>query len=404
SGIDINSLQTYSPHDFLPIFKAKNKNQLQKIIHSLGIHLNAAKILSRYNNPIPLRWFLQSAKNYTMQKQLCIQLSRRTNDFEVDGEHFENESEWIQLLEDMKILQGDGRGVLGEISIEGIYENFISGLLKFRLAREILLPTDESHPLKMDITEKLVINASREFFDNATSGNMNHAEIELIEATHALSEKKICYQPGVPIHPLHIRISPNRLDFIDRLLSTYEDAYRDPNSIIKLATKLGYRNDKVAEVKVMAMLADAALRDNNFVTAYDTCVDLVNVIKAMASANKGDNENTELALANDAAWRICYEVAKQENYRDLEQQMTLMGYALSLCPSDQIADLLNLWRKLDEEQRSARTLKAKTNLPEKSVSEKVKPAVERVESVLMTPLFQGDRLKNLVSSWLGSGF
>ncbi|CAG8820803.1 18300_t:CDS:2, partial [Racocetra persica] len=332
---------------------AKNENQHQKIIHSLGIHLNAAKILSRYNNPIPLRWFLQSAKNYTMQKQLCIQLSRRANDSEVDGEHFENESEWIQLLEDMKILQGDGRGVLGEISIEGIYENFISGLLscgKFRLAREILLPTDESHPLKMDITEKLVINASREFFDNATSGNMNHgymkmayeclqilpksdtiiAELELIEATHVLSEKKICYQPGVPIHPLHIRISPNRLDFIDRLLSTYEDAYRDPNSIIKLAKNLGYRNDKVAEVKVMAMLADAALRDNNFVTAYNTCVDLVNVIKVIASANKGDNENTELALANDSAWRICYEVAKQENYRDLEQQMTLMGYALSL--------------------------------------------------------------------------
>ncbi|CAG8841032.1 25912_t:CDS:1, partial [Racocetra persica] len=86
---------------------------------------------------------------------------------------------------------------------------------------------------------------------------------------------------------------------------------------------------------------------------------------------------------------------------DLEQQMTLMGYALSLCPSDQIADILNLWRKLDEEQRSARALKAKTNLTEKSVSEKVKPAVERVESVLMTPLFQGDRLKSLVSSWLG---
>ncbi|CAG8573263.1 9230_t:CDS:2 [Cetraspora pellucida] len=401
SGIDISSLQTYTSHDFLPIFKTKNEKQLQKIIHSLEIHLNAAKILSHYNNTIPLRWFLQSAKNYAMQKQLCIQLSRRTNDSEVDGEHFENENEWIQLLEDMKILQGDGRGVLGEISIEGIYENFISGLLscgRFRLAREILLPTDEPHPLKMDKAEKLVINASREFFDNATSGNMNHgymkmayeclqilpisdaitAELELIEATHVLSEKKICYQPGVPIHPLHIRISPNRLDFIDRLLSTYEDAYNDPKSIIKLAKKLGYRNDKVAEVKVMAMLADAALRDNNFATAYN--------------------------MSNDIAWRICYEVAKQENYQDFEQQMTLMGYALSLCPSDQIADLLNVWRKLDEEQRSARAIKAKSNLTEKSVSEKVKPTVERVESVLMTPLRQGDRLKNLVSSWLGSGF
>ncbi|CAG8678878.1 19269_t:CDS:2, partial [Dentiscutata erythropus] len=427
SGVDINLLQTYTPHDFLLIFKTKDKKQLQKIINSLEIHINAAKILARYNNTISLRWFLQSAKNYTMQKQLCIQLTRRvSNDSEIDGEHFENDNEWIQLLEEMKMLQGDGKGVLGEISIEGIYEYFISGLLscgKFRLAREILLPTDKPHPLEMDKAEKLVINASREFFDNAASGNMNHgymkmayeclqilpisdtitSELEFIEATHTLSEKKIGYQPGVPIHPMQLRLSSNRLDFIDRLLSTYEDAYLDPKSIIKLSKKLGYQKDKVVEVKVMAMLADAALRDNNFTTAYSTCIDLVNVVKTFASGNKSGNKNENLTSAKDVAWRICYEIAKQENYQDLEQQMTLMGYALSLCPSDQITDILNLWRKL-EEQRSARALETKTNLMEKSVSEKIKPAVERVESVLMTPLLQGDRLKNLVSSWLGSGF
>ncbi|CAG8579002.1 9234_t:CDS:2, partial [Dentiscutata heterogama] len=407
--------------------KTKDKKQLRKIINSLEIHINAAKILARYNNTISLRWFLQSTKNYAMQKQLCIQLTRKaSNDSEIDGEHFENDNEWIQLLEEMKMLQGDGKGVLGEISIEGIYEDFISGLLscgKFRLAREILLPTDKPRPLEMDKAEKLVINASREFFDNAASGNMNHgymkmayeclqilpisdtitSDLEFIEATHILSEKKIGYQPGVPIHPMQLRLSSNRLDFIDRLLSTYEDAYLDPKSIIKLSKKLGYQKNKVAEVKVMAMLADAALRDNNFATAYSTCIDLVNVVKTFASGNKSDNKNEELASAKDVTWRICYEIAKQENHQDLEQQMTLMGYALSLCPSDQITDILNLWRKL-EEQRSARALETKTNLMEKSVSEKIKPAVERVESVLMTPLLQGDRLKNLVSSWLGSGF
>ncbi|CAG8447009.1 7916_t:CDS:2 [Scutellospora calospora] len=394
--IDIGSSQKYTPHDFLPIFKTKNEKQLQKIIQSLEIHLNAAKVLKPYNNTIPLWWFLQSAKNYTLQKQLCIQLSRRANNnSEYDVGHFDNESEWILLLEEMKKLQGDGRGVLGKISVEEIYKDFISGLLscgKFNLAREILLTTDGSRPLEMDTAEKLIIDASREFFDNATSGNMNHAyiqyffekwshrcvssniifeinnnnnsiyslqilpisdtiksELEFIEATHILSEKKICYQPGVPMHPLQIRLSSNRLDFIARLLSTYEDAYHDSRSIIKLAKKLGYQNDKVAEVRVMAMLADAALHDNNFTIAYNTCIDLVNVIKFIASDDKSDNKDAELMSANDVAWRICYEVAKQEDYQDLEQQMTLMGYALSLCPNDQTADILNLWRKLDKE-------------------------------------------------------
>ncbi|CAG8485907.1 15887_t:CDS:2 [Acaulospora colombiana] len=416
-AIEANSLQSFTSREFLEIFKTKNEKQLQKIMDFLEIHLNALEILSRYDSALPLRWFIQSAESYTLQKQLCIKLTRKAHSNPENGrERFENDNEWLLLLEDMQKLRDNG--ILGKILAEELYVDFISGLLgcgNFRLSREILLPTDKPQPLSMKVAEQLVIDASREFFDNASSGNMYYgymkmalqilpisssikSELEFIEATHILSERKVCYQPGITIHPIQIRLSQNRLDLIERLLSTHETSYKDPQFIMELANKLGYRDDKVAEVKVMAMLSDAALRDGNFSIACHMCKDLMKVAKEC-----DDNDST-LASARDVAWRICYEVARQEDYEDLEQKMILMGFALALCPSDQAVDILNLWRKMDLQLQEEKIVRAKAKPLEKSKLEKIKPAVERVESVLTAPLLQGDRLKNLVSSWLGSGF
>jgi len=220
------------------------------------------------------------------------------------------------------------------------------------------------------------------------------AEIEFIEATHTLTERKVYHQPGIPIHPMQIRLAPNKLDLITRLLSTNEDAYYDSKSIMELAKKLGYRNDKVAEVKIMAMLADAALRDSNLSFAYSMCINIVNIIKSMRN---NDKIETILNSAKDVAWRICYEVAKQETFQNLEKQMTLMGYALALCPSDQAVDILNVWRKIDNEYRLELVRKASEKSTEKPRSERLKPVVERVESSLLTPLLQGDRIKSVFS-------
>ncbi|CAG8436129.1 5517_t:CDS:2 [Funneliformis mosseae] len=419
TSLEVNSLQSYTPYELFPLFKSKNECQLQSFIDSLEIHLNAAEVLAQYGNAVPLCWFLQSSENYALQKQLCIQLARKAGGGpESGGEKFESEDEWILLLEKILKLQGNGKGVFGKISTEEIYKIFISSLLscgKFNLAREIILPTDQPQPLDMDIVEKLVIDASREFFDNAPSGNMYHgymkmayeclqilpmsdsirAEVEFIEATHKLTEQKVYHQPGIPIHPMQIRLASNKLDLIARLLSTNEEVYYDYKTIIELAKKLGYRNDKVAEVKVMAMLADTAIRDSNLSFAYDMCIDIMKIIKSISNVKTDEKKEVILKSSKDVAWRICYEVAKQETFQNLEKKMTLMGYALALCPSDQAVDILNVWRKIDEEYRAELIQKAGEKSMEKPKSAKIKPVVERVESSLLTPLLQGDRIKKI---------
>lgn len=129
-NIDIELTKASTPHEFMRIFKTKSESQLQRFNDLLEIHLNAAEVLARYNNSVPLRWFIQSTDNYTLQKQLCLQLARKASkDPENGEERFESEEDWVLLLEDMKGLQGNGRGVLGKISSEELYKDFISGLL-----------------------------------------------------------------------------------------------------------------------------------------------------------------------------------------------------------------------------------------------------------------------------------
>jgi hypothetical protein len=88
----------------------------------------------------------------------------------------------MMLLEDMLKLQSNDRGAFGQIPKDEIYIDFLSGLIacgKFRLAREILLPLDGTRPLDAAASEKLIIDSSREFFDNASSGNMHHGYMRM---------------------------------------------------------------------------------------------------------------------------------------------------------------------------------------------------------------------------------
>ncbi|CAJ0763802.1 2974_t:CDS:2 [Entrophospora sp. SA101] len=422
---DIKNIKNFVPKELFTIFKKLDEKNLQLMINYLESHLNAAEIFSRYNNSVDMKWFLQSKDDYKMQKQLCVRLARKTGEIKVGNDTNNSDGDkWKLLLEEMIKLQGKG-GVLEKISIEEIYKEFASGLLssgRFRFAQEILLPSDKTPPLEADVAEKLVVDASREFFDNATTGNKNQGymkmayeclqilpktkaislEMEFIEATHILTENKVQHQAGIPLLPMQIRLSTNRLELISRLLSVNEKAYLEIETIMELASKLGYKNDKIAEVKVMAMIADSALRDVNFSVAYQMCIELIDIAKGIIN-KKYDNDNEVIRSVKDVSWRICYEVAKQDNFADLEKQMSLMGYALTMCPKEQIADILNLWRKIDSEYQNYKMEKIK--LSEKYLTEKIKPAVvaaEAVESVLIAPLLQGDRIKNLVSGWFGS--
>ena len=234
--------------------------------------------------------------------------------------------------------------------------------------------------------EQLVIEAQQEFFDNATSGNMYAGnmrlamewyvslsvnksvaltaifslkilpptdlvteETELIEATHKLIyEYQVMDRPGIELMPIQVRQSSNRLNLISKLINTRRRVYKQPADVVALARKLGYQDDLSAEVKVLAMLASAALVDEEYDTAYTLCRDTVDKVHAIAD-DPTLRRRYNMDEIYECAWQICFNLGKVNSFTDYPRRYDALAMALELSPVQHVHGVLNVWRKLDEE-------------------------------------------------------
>lgn len=116
--------------DLFLFFSPLTASALSRLLDVLDVHLESGEILSRWDVPAPLRWFLQSANNEKEQRAWATRMSRRAGD---GGGEPETEAEWLELLEDMLKLVGSGegplRGAFGLLSKEEVSRIFFSGLL-----------------------------------------------------------------------------------------------------------------------------------------------------------------------------------------------------------------------------------------------------------------------------------
>ncbi|KAF7726591.1 hypothetical protein EC973_008636 [Apophysomyces ossiformis] len=339
---------------------------LTKMMDTLQVQLGSAEVLSRYHAAVPLRWYL-SKQPVESQRQLCIRMaSQAAGGVESGGAQFDHDNDWRELLDDMLRLQGDGTGIFGLVKPTEIMEIFYSSLLRcgrFRLAKELLMGTETTRVLDANKIRDIVIDAEHEFFDNATTGNMHagnmkqaleclkvlpampetRKEIDLIEATHELTwTYQTLDRPGVALMPIQVRQSNNRLDLISKLINTHRGIYRKHEDVLSLARKLGYQDDLLAEVKVLAMLASAALVDEEYETSYRLC--RATVDKAQSHSDKNEDE------INHAAWQICFNLGRLDAYEDLNRRQDILAMALVLTPPEHIHDVLAVWRKIDEKR------------------------------------------------------
>ncbi|KAG0166276.1 hypothetical protein DFQ28_009829 [Apophysomyces sp. BC1034] len=339
---------------------------LTQMMDTLQSHLGSAEVLSRYHASVPLRWYL-SKQPVESQRQLCIRMaSQAAGGVESGGAQFDHDNDWRELLDDMLRLYGDGHGIFALIKPAEIMEIFYNSLLRcgrFRLAKELLLGTETTRILGIDKIRDLVIDAEHEFFDNADTGNMHTGnmkqareclnvlptmpetkkEMDLIEATHALTwTYQTADRPGISLMPIQVRQSSNRLDLISKLINTHRGIYRQHEEVLALARKLGYQDDLLAEVKVLAMLASAALVDEEYETSYKLCQATVG--KAQSRPAKNEDE------INHAAWQICFNLGRLDAYEDLNRRLDVLAMALVLTPPEHIHDVLTVWRKVDEKR------------------------------------------------------
>ena len=156
-------------------------------------------------------------------------------------------------------------------------------------------------------------------------------------------------KPGVPLLPIEIRLTKDRLGLVSRVMSSNDDAYKHAEVMLDLTRKLGYQDDPVAEVKTLAMIADTALQAEDFPRAFEASgkmIDKVQQLQAMSDSSPTDGGANEAA---NVCWVSCFQLGRYPEEDNKQTRLDLLGRGLQLCPPDKITDVLTAWRKLEGE-------------------------------------------------------
>lgn len=177
---------------------------------------------------------------------------------------------------------------------------------------------------------------------------MVNEEKDLIEATHTLiSEYHVMDRPGIELMPIQVRRSTNRLDLISKLINSRRGIYRQPTQVLDLTQKLGYQDDLLAQVRVLGMLASAALVDEDFDTSYKLCCATVD--KARSLETHPNRRHYRLDEINQAAWQACFNLGKVELFENPRKRLDVLAMALELAPAENVSEVLSVWRNLDRQ-------------------------------------------------------
>jgi hypothetical protein len=173
-------------------------------------------------------------------------------------------------------------------------------------------------------------------------------EQEFIEATSRICSFNVTSGPGIPISPIEIRLTKDRLSLVSRVLSSNDSAYMHTEVILDLVHKLGFKGNTTAEVKALSMISDVALQNEDFARAYEMTGKIVQTVLKLESDSLGVSE------AREVCWVACFQLGRQSEFPDVQKKLSLLGRALELCPPERMVEILTAWRRLDQEDLDAR--------------------------------------------------
>jgi protein transport protein SEC39 len=219
--------------------------------------------------------------------------------------------------------------------------------------------------------------------------------IALITATHALSFYSLTLQHGVPFQPVSIRVSKDPIGLISKVLEQNPRSYTKLDDLIDIAKNLvsaglsGTGDDglddelqkelidvrrKDAERRVTFMAVEAALREDDFETAYSYIVNRLTPSNSEIEVPKHEKHkptrhdrnvsrtsthSKAAASDDDVSWRAAFLAGRYRpatssppTLRRLEQRTELLSLALLLAPVSALTEILAAWRKCEEEMTS----------------------------------------------------
>jgi hypothetical protein len=238
-------------------------------------------------------------------------------------------------------------------------------------------------------TDRIRISTWRPHFPDSTSFGEVTA---LIAATHALSFYSLTLQHGVPFQPVSIRVSHDPVSLISKVLEQNPRSYAKLDDLVSIAQNLvssgvaKHDDDdeedatsvhdvaakrKEAGRRVTFMAIEAALREDDFETAYSYIVSRLSPSGAIsplqANASKNGSNGKHLGhvkrssqarnnIEDDISWRAAFLAGRYRpssaiapSVRRLEQRTELLSLALLLAPTSALTEILAAWRRCEEE-------------------------------------------------------
>ncbi|KAK5109192.1 hypothetical protein LTR62_007277 [Meristemomyces frigidus] len=312
----------------------------------------------------------------------------------------------------------EGAGVLGKINRKAFEEEMLKVFVEcgcYGMAKKLYLDTQSISRLDQETVERVVLAKALEAYDGASNGNKTRGGVRkahetilafkpyfsnsksfqqatsLIAATHALSFYSLTLQHGVPFQPVNIRASSDPISLIDKVLEQNPRSYTKLDDLVEIGRNLisaglpqsaadndpADRRDnasldkagKEAERRVTFMAVEAALREDDFETAYSYIVNRLTPSGAgLTAPSQAEAANThsrsssrasvrtKKRVEDDISWRAAFLAGRYRpntftppTLRRLEQRTELLSLALLLAPTAQLTDILAVWRRCEEE-------------------------------------------------------
>jgi hypothetical protein len=209
----------------------------------------------------------------------------------------------------------------------------------------------------------------------------------LLRATHSLGEYRLVLKQGEPFSPVVLRVHPDPVSIIPKVLEQNPRSYTNISDFIEMGanmikaglyTKPSTRGHKTPEIedegvriavnerRVTAMCVEAALREDDFETAYSYIVGRLAATPVPQSNLKG-----ALGLNDVWSWSAALHAGQylrtartlrpthlgtasgNLDIRHLEQRIECLATALRIAPASELQDILKTFRRCEEQLDSA---------------------------------------------------
>ncbi|PHH84214.1 hypothetical protein CDD83_2303 [Cordyceps sp. RAO-2017] len=386
----------------------------QSITDLLMALITSALVLSRLGMPYTVRKVgdLAFAQDDLEQKAEVAKLLHAIS----SSAHQDHDEHWIKCRRDILWLRDWGRttnpatattatAVLGAVSKEFLESELLKALLsrsRYNLARALFEERAETILAPTRIRE-LVLQAALHAFDNASELDRTRGGLKrcgdiirafpvtvgdsspgpqriwaLLRAIHILSRYQVVVQPGEPFSPVVLRAHPDPIEIINKILQQNPKAYTRLQEFLEMGIDIiqagllpHTRADQVhlgsdthlyiAGQRITAMCVEAALKEDDFETAYSYVVSRLGLHSLQDPRSCYDKWSW--AAASRAGQHVLDARSEQPTHlsnaggdieiRHLEQRLECLATSLRLAPTSQVHDILKAFRRCEEQFDSA---------------------------------------------------